>query len=42
MLAHGQQDRLLYSALHGTAWRHAAEQHKSGDRRRGYVRLQRE
>jgi hypothetical protein len=21
------KDRLLYSALHGTAWRHAAEQH---------------
>jgi hypothetical protein len=21
------RDRLLYSALHGTAWRHAAEQH---------------
>jgi hypothetical protein len=25
------KDQLLYSALHGTAWRHAAEQHHLAD-----------
>jgi hypothetical protein len=25
------KDQLLYSALHGTAWRHAAEQHNLAD-----------